>query len=545
MKHIHPMDPSQISVDIKPNSNEVNIFGTTRTCSQHSLSGNLILNLPSIPDKQLVIQSLSVTFQGCCQYSDNDGRQSSYRLAHTSHQLIKRSNPQVLKNESKYNLKFNSEFDLRLPGWLPPSLSLPSSRTSYSLFAKLEAQLQPLGFNPRRSSLIWPLNSIKKLNIHANECQIFITRHRNPDFRHRVHNIKSQCPSHDSKFFKPVKIGIKTPMWYFVDDDDLKLDVFTGLVHDQNGEEANDCEAKLESLQLGCVEEIHYTSEPRQRYLQTYPLPQPQPPIYPLIPHANQYPDSSSLNEFAASLGITTIPITYSRSRLIARGVGPPPATAAFATHNFGDGGVDIGGKLTARIALTLPMPSKIEKNNNDLLNNSSPYPDCETPFVKIRHALRLILNIVRKGKNDIEWRGESIDITIPVWFSRRSTDTQLELQSQRMAELKEKGRISISTLPAYNQLYTDGGDELESEDGPPTYMRKPKDDEETILGGLMTTTTTPNSLSRRVNVPNRLQLQEYRYSSLGINSPISPDILSTQVQSQPDINLRTSSLNF
>lgn len=398
-------------------------------------------------------------------------------------------------------------------------MTLPASRTSYSLFAKMESTLEPV--ENKRNSLLWPLNNtIKKQTVLAPECEIYISRHRNQHLKSRVHNIKSQCPTHDTRNFKPVRIGIKTPMWYFTDDDELKLDIFTGLVND---DESDTTQARLESLQLGCIEEIHYTSEPRPRYLSTYPLPQAQPPHYPLIPFGNGYPEHS-FNDIANTLGISTVPTSYTRSRLVARGVGPPPATAAFATHTFGDDGVDIGGKLTARIALTLPMPTKDERTSakrHQQAATSSPYPDCETPYVKIRHALRLILNIVRKVPGDNEWRGESIDITIPVWFSRRSNDSQLEVQAERLALLKSKGLLPASALPAYSQLYTDEGTQVEDEEGPPRYNKQPDSSEETLL-------LAEEICRRGVSVPPRLDLSGHNTTFIdyttGANSPISPE---------------------
>ncbi|TIB70216.1 hypothetical protein E3Q23_03031 [Wallemia mellicola] len=517
-------------LSIVPDDNNIYMFGTTRTCSQYSLSGNIIISIPPLERKQLRIHSLSVTFQGAAQYSDSQSRLSNYRLAHCSDQIVKRTNaPHVFENDSNEFINVSVFFDLRLNGWLPPSISLPSSRTSYGLFAKMECTIEPIEHS-KRSSLLWPLNNtIKKLTVLAPESEIYITRHRNQHQRSRVHNIRSQCPTHDIKDFKPVRIGIKTPMWYFTDDDDLKLDIFTGLVNDDSDEST---EARLESLQLGCVEEIHYTSEPRQRYLQTYPLPQCQPPTYPLIPFNNSFPEHT-LNDIASTLGISTMPTSYTRSRLVARGVGPPPATAAFATHTFGEEGVNISGKLTARIALTLPMPTK-EERSSDKVNpngcNSSPYPDCETPFVKVRHALRLILNIIRKAPGDEEWRGESIDITIPVWFSTRSSDSQIEVQAQRLALLKSKGLLPHSNLPAYSQLYTDQGAQVEDEEAPPRYNKNPEPNEETLLSG--------ESL-RRTNIPPRLELDgqtTYINYTRGINSPISPE---------PFIGERSSSRNL
>ncbi|TIB64343.1 hypothetical protein E3P77_03133 [Wallemia ichthyophaga] len=554
-----------MNISLIPDSNHISMHGTTRTCSQYSLSGNIIISIPPLQRKKLRIHSLSVTFQGCSQYSDAEGRLSSHRLAHNSDQIIKRgSEPSTFENDSEHPINVSVVFDLRLNGWLPPSMSLPSSRTSYSLFAKMESTVEAA--ENKRNSLLWPLNnSIKKHTVLAPECEIFISRHRNQHLRSRVHNIKSQCPTHDTRDFKPVRIGIKTPMWYFTDDDELKLDIFTGLVSDEEGDncESGDngsrrnaggngngngnghaTQARLESLQLGCIEEIHYTSEPRQRYLATYPLPQCQPPQYPLIPFAHAYQEHA-LSDIANTLGISSVPTSYTRSRLVARGVGPPPATAAFATHTFGEEGVDIGGKLTARIALTLPMPTKGEREGGqtkgqELHNNtetdsdkhphshshaatSSPYPDCETPYVKIRHALRLILNIVRKIPGDGEWRGESIDITIPVWFSRRSNDSMLEVQAQRLALLKSKGLLPPSQLPAYSQLYTDEGTQVEDEEGPPRYNKQPDSTEETLL--------LAEEVRRGVHVPPRLDLSGHNntnttffdYTS-GVNSPISPE---------------------
>ncbi|GMK59888.1 hypothetical protein CspeluHIS016_0901050 [Cutaneotrichosporon spelunceum] len=116
------------------------MVGGTNTSTHYSLPGRARVTFPALPSsfggRFRLLHKLTITVEGKAEYTDPEGRYTPLRVYRDTQTLL--SSPYTI---APYCPSFGSitvdlPFDLRVPGWLPPSHLSRHSSTSYGLVAQ-------------------------------------------------------------------------------------------------------------------------------------------------------------------------------------------------------------------------------------------------------------------------------------------------------------------------------------------------------------------------------------------------------------------------
>ncbi|KAG8898327.1 hypothetical protein FRC01_010948, partial [Tulasnella sp. 417] len=157
------------TLDIIPHVPSLDMYGSARSGTAYSLSGEIVLTLtssssssslfggssssssgagspasgPSSRPTTIYLSSLNVTFEGRTEILSHNCGYAPFRLCQVDKELVSSSGsdgkPIALSNRGQKNgvMRWKMTFDLAVPGWLPPSSQLDEqgSGTSYALYA--------------------------------------------------------------------------------------------------------------------------------------------------------------------------------------------------------------------------------------------------------------------------------------------------------------------------------------------------------------------------------------------------------------------------
>ncbi|KAG8928972.1 hypothetical protein FRC02_006170 [Tulasnella sp. 418] len=158
------------SLDIIPHIPSLDMYGSPKPHTAYSLSGEIVLTLTSPPSSSqsiffnpsasntassstapfrpstIYLASLLVTFEGKVELISSNCAYTANRLVQVSKELVTGNKPLILTNKGVRKLskddapegtmRWSMTFDLAVPGWVPPSTSVPDgSVTSYAVFA--------------------------------------------------------------------------------------------------------------------------------------------------------------------------------------------------------------------------------------------------------------------------------------------------------------------------------------------------------------------------------------------------------------------------
>ncbi|KAG9019554.1 hypothetical protein FRB90_000462 [Tulasnella sp. 427] len=152
------------TLDIIPHVPSLDMYGSARSSTAYSLSGEIVLTLtssssssslfggsstgspasgPSSRPTTIYLSSLNITFEGRTEILSHNCGYAPFRLCQVEKDLVSASSsdgkPIALSNKGQKNgvMRWKMTFDLAIPGWLPPSSQFDEqgSGTSYALYA--------------------------------------------------------------------------------------------------------------------------------------------------------------------------------------------------------------------------------------------------------------------------------------------------------------------------------------------------------------------------------------------------------------------------
>ncbi|KAG9008045.1 hypothetical protein FRB94_013810 [Tulasnella sp. JGI-2019a] len=143
------------TLDIIPHVPSLDMYGSAKSGTAYSLSGEVVLTLTSpAPTSSLLsttsvfrpttiyLSSLLLTFEGKVEILSNNCPYAPFRLCQIEKELVTPSNdgkPIILTNRAQPNgtMRWSMTFDLAVPGWLPPSVAFDEhSGSSYAIHAQ-------------------------------------------------------------------------------------------------------------------------------------------------------------------------------------------------------------------------------------------------------------------------------------------------------------------------------------------------------------------------------------------------------------------------
>lgn len=175
--------PIQVNLALQPLTDSVTMFGKTQTTTHYSLAGTAILTLgsfhPSAPTlveleqrgMGVHVKGIEVSFTGYSLYHDYVGRSTAIKLTEVKQQLLPLQGEHIPLSDILYptqaqanrhaatvecaptyrtlqdhsdKLQLEIQFDLAVPGCLPPSLRTAFGSTFYTLQAQVDFDISPL-----------------------------------------------------------------------------------------------------------------------------------------------------------------------------------------------------------------------------------------------------------------------------------------------------------------------------------------------------------------------------------------------------------------
>lgn len=167
----------EVTVAVNPVVDTLTMFGSTQTSANYSLSGSVVVKLPrprprapadvdavgagrELTDAGVSLKSLKVTFTGFSIYADLAGRYSGIKLCEVTQELLVDGAALPLPSdagtasaatEASESLKYEIQFDLNIPGWLPGSAFARFGATFYCISASAIATHSPSVNSDNRS----------------------------------------------------------------------------------------------------------------------------------------------------------------------------------------------------------------------------------------------------------------------------------------------------------------------------------------------------------------------------------------------------------
>lgn len=140
---------SEVQLSIVPVTDVMTMFGSTQTSANYSLSGTVIAVLPRprAGGPQVTVKTLSIVFSGYSIYADLSGRYSGIRLCEIKQDLLPagatlpleadlgRGSDDGSPIDDSSELRYELQFDVNVPGWLPGSAHSRFGATFYCLSA--------------------------------------------------------------------------------------------------------------------------------------------------------------------------------------------------------------------------------------------------------------------------------------------------------------------------------------------------------------------------------------------------------------------------
>lgn len=161
----------EVTLSIEPMVDTVNMFGSTQTSANYSLSGHVLVTVPrpqrvaagASPPRPITIKSLSLIFAGFSTYVDLSGRYSGIKLCEVPQDLLAdgatlplASDLEAEETATNEPFRYKIQFDLNIPGWLPGSAYSRFGATFYCVGASavvLNAQGMPSTVSSERPLL--------------------------------------------------------------------------------------------------------------------------------------------------------------------------------------------------------------------------------------------------------------------------------------------------------------------------------------------------------------------------------------------------------
>ncbi|WWC88092.1 uncharacterized protein L201_002996 [Kwoniella dendrophila CBS 6074] len=126
------------------NEGVMDMLGEPNTGTSYSLPGHIMISLPALPaplqGRLREVKDLKIVMEGKSEFWDDHGRYTPMRLHTTTLILASPSKPLLIPSSDPARpharkLQLAVAFDMRIPGWLPPSHDSEMTTVSYGLIA--------------------------------------------------------------------------------------------------------------------------------------------------------------------------------------------------------------------------------------------------------------------------------------------------------------------------------------------------------------------------------------------------------------------------
>ncbi|OXG15400.1 hypothetical protein C367_05547 [Cryptococcus neoformans Ze90-1] len=488
------------------NNGIVDMIGCANTGSSYSAPGHIQISLPALPaaleGKLREVKGLKLFMEGKSEFYDDAGRYTPMRLYACTLELASPSRPLLIPSSDTSHpyspLQLVLPFDLRLPGWLPSSYNNDMTFTGYGCVVEaIIGWTEPVSISPSFASsigLVPEPHGLTKPKPRSAFESIFSNSTLLPTyskksvskwqpftiFRHRLHPpIGPTVPEVAERHYtlrpevdstSPIECVVTVPEFVDVNGEEKSLKVSLRVrarrdaiiiaksrlqseteVTTTDAEEDGDMN-RLESVpmersdsksdkekeeplthmvELGMeVEETEWLSSiPSTSFTSTFPVPETQPSR-----HSSQHKLISPPSAYANSgFGFEERLFKETRTRSCLLSENGNQRNFFFANDGLG---------LTDRwrkVNVVLPMPTEASEMG------SKPQPEINSPFLRIKHALKIKVVCRNAGSNE---DAQVVLLSTPIRFSTCPATMPTPTGEPRSA-----------TLPSYIQLFHENGD--------------------------------------------------------------------------------------
>ncbi|PCH37749.1 hypothetical protein WOLCODRAFT_148705 [Wolfiporia cocos MD-104 SS10] len=502
-----------VSLEIRPHSHSLDMYGEANKFAAYSLSGDIIISVSpsnSFFDRRravrLLLQSLVVDFEGQCELITPETGYAAYRLCHISKELIL-DEPVEISNEGhegsdKQTSYWNVTFALVVPGWLPPTTSYAECEqddagTHYSLYAT--AKLQDIDDEPSRSwfSSCWSPFSSHTQVVNAPRCEVPVNRYMggpagdsslsqpcsfadytlSPERRTDV-QLSSAIPF---DVLSKIRTIVSVPEYIDTADDAFPICL---RLRTKDLPESECKRLRISDFSMDVEQTEHYRVRPSSGYKATYPVPpaSEQPPHVPLRhPHPLQPIYQAGLGSFC------TRNAAFSRAVTLLPNQAPSQYALTGDGYLFKEDARPQNASTWFSIRTRVPLGHGVEEECDTSASPQRLHESGSSPLFVVTHRLHVSLTCTYDvtESEEPERATEELRFDIPIRFARvRPTclsqsrpltpsvgplwTGQARAPAVDSTDCRVGSVVSLvtvpslpygPTLPAYSQLYEPNGD--------------------------------------------------------------------------------------
>ncbi|KIR57534.1 hypothetical protein I314_06673 [Cryptococcus bacillisporus CA1873] len=514
---VFPSHTNYLHADLQvlwENNGIVDMIGCANTGTSYSAPGHIQISLPALPaaleGKIREVKELKLFMEGKSEFYNDAGRYTPMRLHSCTLELASPSRPLLIPSSdpshSCSQLQFVLPFDLRLPGWLPSSYENDMTFIGYGCVIEAiigwaePASVSPnygdsIGAVPEPRGLIKPKSRSVFESVFSNSTLLPSSSKKSVSKwqpfsirRHRLHPpIGSTIPEISERHYtlrpeagstSPIECVVTVPEFVDINSEERNLKVSLRIrarrdaiiiaksrlqteTESTTAAEEDDDINQLESvpmersdskckkereealthmIELGMeVEETEWlSSTPSRSFRSTFPIPETQPSRYSSQHKLISPPSSYASNNF----GFEECPFKETRTR------------SCFLSEDgnqrnffFSNDGLGLTDKWR-KVNVVLPMPTEAGEMG------SKPQPEINSPFLRIKHALKF--RVVCRNAGNTE--DAVVLLSTPIRFSTCPITMPTPI-----------GKPHLASLPSYIQLFHENG-ELRECDPLPLY---------------------------------------------------------------------------
>ncbi|KZT69755.1 hypothetical protein DAEQUDRAFT_726061 [Daedalea quercina L-15889] len=492
-----------VLIEIQPHSASLDMYGTPDKSTAYSLSGDIVISVSSPlslferrKPTRIVLQSLSVEFEGQCELITEDTGYTPFRVCSLSDELLAGQTIELSNEGHEENDKlcaWSVAYNLVVPGWLPPSALYGDHRseagTRYALYAS--AKFLTVDDDANRSwfsTCCLPFRSRSRV-VSAPRCEVCINRYvtvsaeetgSTIDYSVQAEprNGTDPAPKFPSHVMSKLRTVISVPTHIDVEDSSFPICMRLRM---QDLPEADCKRVRLTDFTVDVEQTEQCRTSPSSLYKSLFPLPpsSEQPPCTPLRdPHPAQT---------LYDVGLAVIPAPH-QSLTNTISLLPKDSCGQYAlsgnSYVFNDDAAPANSTTWFSVRTHVPVDSTRRRSKTGALRLRE---TGVSPLFSVSHCLYVKLtctyDLSERGDGEPERATELLQFTVPLRFARvqrsppspplaSSTLSYLTGHPQALAMdgARVQGSLAAAcfpmaslpyahSLPPYSQLFDANGD--------------------------------------------------------------------------------------
>ncbi|KZV69044.1 hypothetical protein PENSPDRAFT_609309 [Peniophora sp. CONT] len=472
-----------LNLEIIPLSASVDMYGPADQASSYSLSGHVAVSLrPTMglfgtrpAPARMLLKSLALTFEGQSELYTSTTGYSAVRLCTISKNLVTPACPiELCADDFEDGATWNITFDMRLPGWLPPSdifgdISTAPPGTSYALHCAATAiALEDRNAAPSWMSLCTP-SFLRTRVVGSAPCPVIVNRYSMAASSSALmtnYIVKANLP--DGPIGVPrdvldkLEIVISAPEYITLDQEDFPFFV---RMRAPGLSDADAARLRLDSVMVTKLEQIEKYRTDLGTWGDRYPLPPSsrQPPNFDLRqPHpmhsmydaglCSGRPNFTLCDTFSLLPEAKMVRYKLDRSAVDIPHGDIPPRTG------------DASGDAVAWYAVQTAIPvARVSAESIPWAGARTLRPDTAGPWLSVRHQMTINICVGWTEEDGADACTERLAFTLPLEIIRTRPAIVAPVEPVRDIA-PQTTSISMPPmlaydLPVYNQLYHSNGD--------------------------------------------------------------------------------------